>query len=296
MRSTLLALLALCMLTACDSTRSLRDLKLATPNADPYYAALAEGYGAYSAELMQSYAWWTSKYFADKGLLAAYGQSVEPEDPALWNLPADLSTEFEQARAHLTAAIGEHAAHDPALAATAMVAYDRWVEIQNNNWDLPGIAAAREAFYEALEQLAAAAPKPEPALKPGKKTHGGATGKAQRLLQSVVETTSAILYFPMDGSGLSASARDALNEMIAYIKQAGPVSISINGHADRVGTDQYNLTLSQQRAQYVMKALRDAGVPESRIQYFAFGESDPKVPTPDNIPEAHNRRVEIYLE
>ena len=133
MRVWLFAVLGLFLLTACDSTRALRELKYATPSSDPFRAEAAAQYQRYSEELMGQHAWWTSKYFADKGLLIAYDQNVEPEDPAIWSLPAETLTEFQQARAHLIAALAEHASHDPETAALALVAYDRWVEIQNNN-------------------------------------------------------------------------------------------------------------------------------------------------------------------
>ena len=77
---------------------------------------------------------------------------------------------------------------------------------------------------------------------------------------------------------------------------AGNVSISINGHADRAGTETYNMDLSERRARFVMKALEEAGVPAKLMQYFAFGETDPAVPTADGVREPKNRRVEIYIE
>ena len=118
----------------------------------------------------------------------------------------------------------------------------------------------------------------------------------EKPLPSVVESTSAILYFPFDAERLTGSARAALDELLKYIRQAGNVAISINGHADRVGADDYNMTLSDRRARFVMKTLEESGVPPEQMEYFAFGETDPKVATEDNVAEPHNRRVEIFLE
>lgn len=286
MRAAFVAVLSLFLLTACDSTLSLKDLRQAPMNEDPYRAALAAEYRDFSEEKQRAYDWWTSKYFADKGLFAAYGREVAPEDPALWGV---TDPEFTEARERLLAAIAAQSAKRPELTALAVVDYDRWVELQNNGWDAGRISGARTMFYATLEDLEAAA-------KPTVATGGLKHSRAVVVVPSVAETTSAVLYFPFDGDHLTDSARAALDEMLKYIRAAGPVTVSINGHADRVGADDYNMTLSERRAKFVRETLEASGVPAKQIEYFAFGESDPKVPTEDNVAEAHNRRVEIFLE
>jgi OmpA-OmpF porin, OOP family len=67
----------------------------------------------------------------------------------------------------------------------------------------------------------------------------------------------------------------------------------IAGHADRSGTDAYNLALSEQRAQNVARALAARGVPASALDVQGFGESRPRIPTADGVREPQNRRVEI---
>ncbi len=286
MRLSLATLVSVFFLTACDSTQSLRELRQAVPVNDPYRVALAEQYRDLSEEKLASYDWWTSKYFADKGLMTAYGRDVAPEDPALWGL---ATPEFIEARDKLMAALEPGMARDPEMAATTVIDYDRWVELQNHGWDIAAIEGAKAMFMATLEELTTPL-KPETAAATGK------SKRAEELLASVAETTSAILYFPFDADQLTKSARAALNEMLKYIRSAGPATISINGHADRVGSDQYNTALSQRRARFVMEMLRKAGVPDAQMEYFAFGETDLKVPTADNVAEPHNRRVEIFLE
>ncbi len=53
--------------------------------------------------------------------------------------------------------------------------------------------------------------------------------------------------------------------------------------------------LSQRRAQAVVAALIDAGVPVGSITAGAFGESQPAFVTPDGTPEPQSRHIEIYL-
>jgi OOP family OmpA-OmpF porin len=278
MRSIVLALITLCLLTACDTTQSLKELRVAPVASDPYQQALAEGYKQFAEVKVANYDWWTSKYFADKGLMAAYGRDTQPEDPKNWDIPATMLPTFEDARRKLLAAVALNKTTQPVAAAAAVVTYDRWVEVQNNQWDVAKIEETRDAFYAALGKLSEAHPA-ETATPP-----------------EPVESTSTILYFPFDSDKLGDSANNALAELVRYIQSAGNVSITINGHADRAGTEAYNMDLSERRAKFVMKALEAAGVPAKIMKYFAFGETDPAVPTADGVAEPKNRRVEIFIE
>lgn len=277
MRHALVAILSLMLLTACDSTASLKQLRHAEPSGDAYQAALASRYQDYAESKVAVYDWWTSKYFADKGLMAAYGREVLPEDPASWNIPPTMQDEFAEARNQLMAALPTAKQSQPAQAAAAVVAYDQWVELQDNGWDEPRIADARDDFFAALG-----------ALKPGE--------VGMTAAPTPVETTSTVLYFPFDAAALTDTARAAIAELASYLKSAGNASININGHADRAGSDDYNMSLSEQRARLVEEALLAAGVPKSQLNYFAFGETDPKQPTDDEVREPLNRRVEIFIE
>jgi OOP family OmpA-OmpF porin len=277
MRAVFSALCALFLLTACDTTTSLKELRHAPVAEDPYQAALATRYQEFAEEKVAAYDWWTSKYFADKGLMAAYSRPVQPEDPAAWDIPATMQPAFAEARSQLIDAVADAASDQPAQAAEAVVAYDRWLELQENGWDEPRIADARDAFFAALG-----------ALNPTQTTREAAPVP--------VETTSTVLYFPFNSTLFTDSARAALDQLIGYLKTAGNVSVTINGHTDRAGADDYNLILSEQRAQLVKDALVAAGIPETILHHFAFGETDPDVATDDGVREPLNRRVEIFLE
>ncbi|MFZ4125280.1 MAG: hypothetical protein ACOYJ2_04325, partial [Rickettsiales bacterium] len=86
MKHVLVSIFALLALTACDTTASLKDLRNVAPNKDLYYATLASHYQDYAEAELKAYDWWSSKYFADKGLLAAYGKEVQPEHPEYWDI------------------------------------------------------------------------------------------------------------------------------------------------------------------------------------------------------------------
>lgn len=285
MRSAFTAVLALFLLAACsDSTESLKQLRHADPSQDAYQSALATRYQEYSEERVAAYDWWVSKYFADKGLMAAYGREVLPEDPKLWNIPATLLPEFTDARNQLIAVLPSTKKTKPAESAQAVVAYDRWVEAQDRKWDAERIEEARDHFFAALNLIDTPA------------ATGSDEDAAQTPAPTPVETTSTILYFPFDSPNLTETAKAAVQELASYLTSAGRAKININGHADRAGTDEYNMGLSQERARLVMEALAAAGVPRDAMEYFAFGETDNEVPTDDGVREPLNRRVEIFIE
>src|SRR3546814_14611666 len=65
------------------------------------------------------------------------------------------------------------------------------------------------------------------------------------------------------------------------------------GHADRSGPADYNVGLSQRRADSVKGYMTSHAIPEGVISTEAFGESRPRVDTADGVREVQNRRVEI---
>jgi OOP family OmpA-OmpF porin len=65
------------------------------------------------------------------------------------------------------------------------------------------------------------------------------------------------------------------------------------GHADKSGSPQYNVGLSERRNASVRAYLTSKGIPDGVITSEAFGESRPRVETADGVRELQNRRVEI---
>jgi outer membrane protein OmpA-like peptidoglycan-associated protein len=81
-------------------------------------------------------------------------------------------------------------------------------------------------------------------------------------------------------------------------RNAGPCgwsNFTVTGHADRSGSDSYNIDLSRRRAEAVAGMLASAGLPRASITTDARGEQQPRVPTADGVREPQNRRVEITV-
>ncbi len=112
---------------------------------------------------------------------------------------------------------------------------------------------------------------------------------------------SLVLYFEYDEAGVGARTQKQIDILARILRADTTKTLSISGHADANGTDEYNDSLSAKRAAAVKVALIAAGVPESQIVTKAMGETAPLRPNlnPDGTdnPEGrgHNRRAEVYL-
>lgn len=73
------------------------------------------------------------------------------------------------------------------------------------------------------------------------------------------------------------------------------MSVTIIGHADAIGSDDYNLRLSERRARSVADALGDYGVGYRRIDTEGMGEMEPIATNANEWGRAQNRRVEIRI-
>ncbi len=109
-------------------------------------------------------------------------------------------------------------------------------------------------------------------------------------------SVTAVIYFDFNIDEPNADGQAALAELIEALSSGAPSSVSVQGHADRAGTEAYNLGLSERRADNVADALVGAGVAPDILAKKAFGETDPAVPTADGVREAANRRAVVELQ
>jgi len=102
-----------------------------------------------------------------------------------------------------------------------------------------------------------------------------------------------LVYFSLDSTELAAEDQAQLDEIIAAVKDSGDAKIVVRGHADRSGGDEYNLGLSEKRAETIAAALIAAGVPEDQVRTMGLGETAPAVVTEDGVAMRQNRRAAI---
>lgn len=102
--------------------------------------------------------------------------------------------------------------------------------------------------------------------------------------------------FAYNKSDLSNSGKQRLdNEIVGQVKENPQDEvILITGHADRIGSEDYNMKLSQRRADAVKAYLVDQGVDGNRIETAAKGKSEPVVSC-DNIKGKANRKNKALI-
>ncbi|MBS1156477.1 MAG: hypothetical protein H6R07_2401 [Proteobacteria bacterium] len=148
---------------------------------------------------------------------------------------------------------------------------------------------------------AAVVPAPAPMPEPAK------TEPPPPPPQPVVYTLKADVLFDFDKSVLKPEGKKTLDSFYDEIKAADPQNgfARVTGYADRIGTEQYNLKLSQERAKTVADYLVDKGKQEEKIKIEGLGESNPVTGgTCDKVRPrkalidclAPDRRVEIEVQ
>lgn len=109
-------------------------------------------------------------------------------------------------------------------------------------------------------------------------------------------TIGSDILFAFDSSVIRESAKPTLAKVVRALAQNPDESINIEGHTCDIGTDEYNMGLSQRRANAVKEYLIKSGISEDRITTEAFGESEPLVPNENEAARKLNRRVELTIE
>ena len=99
--------------------------------------------------------------------------------------------------------------------------------------------------------------------------------------------------FDFDKANIRPDAVPILREAANVLKENANLKVSVEGHTDSVGSEEYNLKLSLRRANAVKQFLVKEGIAESRLTTRGFGESQPVASNETEDGRAQNRRVEL---
>ena len=104
------------------------------------------------------------------------------------------------------------------------------------------------------------------------------------------------VYFEFDKSILSEAARESLLKNGEWLRHNPDVAITIEGHCDERGTNDYNLALGDRRAESVKDFLLDLGIDASRLATITYGEERPAVPGKNEAAYSKNRRAYFLIK
>jgi len=174
--------------------------------------------------------------------------------------------------------------------------------------------AAEQAKAEALAQqqaLAAEADKARQAATQSEQLRQQAEKEKQELRARLLQQLNTVLATRDTARGLIANMSDVLFKSGSYELMPGArerlakvsgivlaypsLKLSVEGHTDSIGTDDYNQQLSEHRAEAVRDYLVQQGIPADSIQASGFGKTAPVASNDTPEGRQQNRRVELVL-
>lgn len=103
------------------------------------------------------------------------------------------------------------------------------------------------------------------------------------------------LFFANNSTRILPESEASLNDLKEFMTENPNIRIRLVGHTDNVGSDQFNLKLSQGRAESVKEALVKRGVAPERIETLGMGKRQPIATNNTEEGRAQNRRVELVI-
>ena len=104
------------------------------------------------------------------------------------------------------------------------------------------------------------------------------------------------IYFDFDKSNLKPEAQESLLRKAEWLLENSDVTVTIEGHCDERGTNEYNLALGDRRASSAKAFLVNLGIAGSRLTSVSYGEERPAEPGHDEEAWAKNRRAHFTID
>ena len=103
------------------------------------------------------------------------------------------------------------------------------------------------------------------------------------------------VYFDFDRSNLRAEAREALTGNARWLRQHPEFIVTIEGHCDERGTNEYNLALGERRANAAQDYMVSLNVEPGRFRTISYGEERPVCTQSDEACWQRNRRAHMVI-
>jgi outer membrane protein OmpA-like peptidoglycan-associated protein len=121
--------------------------------------------------------------------------------------------------------------------------------------------------------------------------------EVQRLQDETLKIDiSSEISFDFGSAALKPAFMPTLQKVTDILARYPKTIIHVVGHTDSVGSESYNMTLSQQRAQSVVNYFAGQGIASNRLVSVGRGESEPRATNETEAGRQLNRRVELYVK
>ena len=102
--------------------------------------------------------------------------------------------------------------------------------------------------------------------------------------------------FAFDSAKLTPESEQVLDQAVQELRDAPSVSVRVEGHTDSIGSEAYNLQLSQRRAEAVVDYLVSQGIESTRLEPVGMGEGNPIASNDTEEGRYQNRRVDFIVK
>lgn len=225
---------------------------------------------------------------------AASTRASQAEENALEAAQGRLQAEAAQAAAEITAVLAreetERAQQDTQLAQEEMSLAQEQAQLAQEERSL-----AQEEAQRAREEQERIRRERDEDLDRLHTAFNQIVETRRTALGLVMSLGSDSMQFNFDKATLRPENRELLSKIVGILLTSKNYGIYVYGHTDDIGSEEYNLDLSERRAQTVREYLTENGIAPEIITSKGFGKSRPIVPGASAEARAENRRVEIGI-
>ena len=166
------------------------------------------------------------------------------------------------------------------------------------------VGCPKKALEPAATEISQPQQPPAPAATPGEpsmqmeSSMTGAAGSAP--VSAAIEQARAgfegsDIYFEYDSFDLTAQAKKVLAEKASFLNAHPGIKVTVEGHCDERGTQEYNLALGERRAKAAQEYLVFLGINAQRLNTVSYGEEKPVDPGNTEEAWAKNRRAHFVI-
>ena len=162
--------------------------------------------------------------------------------------------------------------------------------------DVKDAAAKQESARVAAASTPASAPAPVVMKAPGPVGPSAVEIAAKEKSLALKAMANEDVFFDYDSAVLSAAAQNVLKNKSIILGKYSGVSVTIEGHCDERGTNEYNLALGERRAESTKSFLVNLGINSSRFKTISYGEEKPLDAGHDESAWSKNRRAHFVTD
>lgn len=158
---------------------------------------------------------------------------------------------------------------------------------------LPGIIGAAMIVLAGCSSKSSIAPVDQSGTSGSGLGSGAGTGAGTG---SVAGPVMGDIFYEFDSSALNTEAQEQLRQNAVWMRNNTSRPVTIEGHCDERGTDEYNIALGERRANSAKEYLTTLGIGSSRLSTVSYGEERPFDPGHNEEAWAKNRRAHFVTK